>query len=143
MVTIEGQKYLAEVGLGGGTPEANWYVALWADPVTPLETWTAATFPALAGEIIDPTGEGYAGDRPLWIPNAPFEEPTSNSDSPASYTIITGSSLTIRGSALLSSPTRGGTSGILLAAITFDGGDRTQFNGDVFDNVFEVELVPQ
>ena len=142
ITTQEGQSYMLQTSLEGLAAEAAWYVALWNDPVTPLESWTAATFASAAGEIIDGLSEGYTGDRPQFIPNTPHADPVTNSDSPCSYSIVTGSSLSIQGSALISSMTRGGTTGVLMSAAAFTGGARTQYNGDTFKNVFEQGLEP-
>lgn len=142
VITAQGQLYLLETGLAGGTAEAGWYLALWQNAVTPSETWDAATFATTAGEIVSTT-EGYTGtNRPAWTPDTPHTEPMSNSASPATYNIVTASAVTIQGPALISSAARGSTAGILMSAAAFSGGPRTQSNGDTFRVVYEESLQP-
>lgn len=142
MITAEGQLYLLATGLAGGTAEAGWYLALWNAAVTPAESWTAANFTSTAGEITSST-EGYSeSTRPVWTPDTPVVEPMNNSASPATFSIVTASSLTIQGGALISSSAKGGTSGVLMSAAAFTGGARTQYNGDVFKLVYEESLQP-
>lgn len=141
VVTSEGQLYLLSAGLAGGIAEANWYLALWANAVTPSESWTAANFSTEAGEITS-TSEGYTGDRKVWTPDTPLVEPMSNTAAPAMFNIVSATSILIQGPALLSSLVRGGTAGILLSAAPFEGGSRTQYNGDAFRVVYEESLEP-
>lgn len=141
-ITLEGQLYLLATGLAGSTAEAAWYQPLWNEPTTPLESWTAAAFATDASEIISQS-EGYSGaDRPVWVPNQPLAEPMNSTDSPATYDIVTASSLSIVGTGLISSQARGATSGILMSAVAFDGGARTQLNGDTFKSAYEEGLQP-
>jgi hypothetical protein len=141
VITLEGQLYLLSTGLAGGTAEAAWYIALWQNAVTPDESWTAANFASTAGENTS-TSEGYTGNRPQWVPDTPLAEPMKNSASPAEFNIVTASSVTFQGSALVSASVRGSTSGILMSAAPFDGGPRTQYNGDIFRVVYEESLQP-
>lgn len=142
VVTSEGQLYLLATGLAGGTAEAGWFLALWNNAVTPTEAWDAASFTATAGEITSNT-EGYSETtRPVWTPDTPVAEPINNSASPATFSIVTATSLTIQGAALISGSAKGGTTGVLMSAAAFTGGARTQYNGDVFKLVYEESLQP-
>lgn len=140
-MTTEGQLYLLKTGLASGTAEASWYIALWNNAVTPAESWDAATFASTAGEITSAT-EGYTGSRPAWTPDTPLAEPMKNSAAPATFNIVSASSVSIQGPALISSATKGGTSGVLLSAAPFNGGVQSESNGNVFKVVFTQELRP-
>jgi len=141
VITLEGQLYLLSVGLAGATAQAAWYLALWQNAVTPTEAWSAASFPTDATENTSTT-EGYTGTRQVWTPDTPLAEPMKNAASPAVFNMVTASSLTTQGAALLSTATRGGTSGILMSAAPFQGGPRTHYNGDAFSVVYEEALQP-
>ena len=140
-ITAEGQLYLLSTGLAGGTAEAAWYLALWNGGVAPAESWTATSFSTTAGEIVSAT-EGYSeATRPQWVPDTPLAEPMSNSASPAQFTIVTATTLTIGGAALISSSGKGATTGILMSAAAFSPA-RTHNNGDIFSVIYEESLQP-
>ena len=141
IVTAEGQLYMLKAALAGSTQSTAWYLALWQNAVVPAESWTAADFATTAGENTSTT-EGYTGNRQVWTPDTPLADPMSNSNSPAEFNIVTASSVSFQGTALLDTATRGGTGGVLLSAAAFDGGPRVKYNGDVFRIVFEQGLQP-
>jgi len=140
-ISAEGQLYLLSVGLAGQTAEANWYLTLWQNAVTPAESWTAANFATTAGENTSTT-EGWTGNRQAWTPDTPLAEPMGNDANPAVFNIVTASSVTFQGAALLSSPTRGGTTGVLMSAAVFPSGARTLYNGDTYRLVYRESLQP-
>lgn len=135
----QGLIYLLNVGLNNGGKLTPWYLALYSANYTPTVGLTAASFPATASEITSTT-EGYAGaNRPTWVPSAPTAPLIDNVASRASYTIVTASSLTVNGAALLSEQVRGAVTGTLVSAGKFSAA-RTLYNTDVFNLGWRVQL---
>ena len=139
LVPDQGLIYLLNVGLNNGTKLPAWYLALYSANYTPAVGLTAASFPATASEITSTT-EGYAGaNRPTWTPATPTTPMIDNVASRASYTIVTASSLTVNGAALLSEQVRGAVTGTLVSAGKFAAA-RTLYNTDVFNLGWRVQL---
>lgn len=135
----EGLLYLLTVGLVNGTKLASWYLAPYSANYTPVAGLTAATFPATATEITS-TSEGYSeATRPVWTPTTPTTPLVDNVANKATFTIVTASSLSIYGAALLSSPTKGATTGTLMSATKFSQA-RVLYNTDVFNLAYRVSL---
>lgn len=135
----EGLVYLLSVGLNNGTKLAAWYLSLYAANYTPLAGLTAASYPATASEITSGT-EGYSeATRPVWTPTAPTTPLIDNLANKAAFTIVTASSLTVNGAALLSDATKGAVSGKLVSATKFSAA-RTLYNTDVFNLAYRVQL---
>lgn len=130
-VTIEGLNYLINAGMKNGTQLTNWYLALFSGGFTPTDALTAASFPATASEIVSGS-EGYSeSTRQLWVSGAVAAGQTDNSATKAEFSIVTASSLTIRGAALMSESIKGSTSGVLLSCARF-GVDEIKNNGSTF-----------
>lgn len=139
LVTTEGLNYILNVVIGATAKPAAWYVALFSGATAPAAGWTAASFAGVAAEIVSTT-EGFSGaNRPTYVPGVAAGGIVSNTASRASFTIATASSLNVRGAAILSSQTRGSTSGVLLSAATF-ATPRVFANGDIFDCEYELDL---
>ena len=141
LLPAEGIKHILDVCLGATAKTATWYLALFGN-ATPAANWTAGgspTFATAASEIVSGT-EGYSETyRQAWVPGVATAGVIGNLASRAEFTIVTASTLDIYGAALLSSQTKGGTSGVLVSASRF-ANKRTQSNGDTFELGYEVEL---
>lgn len=135
----EGLIYLLSVGLNNGTKLATWYLALYAANYTPLAGLTAASFPATASEITSGT-EGYSeATRQVWTPTAPTTPLIDNLLNKAAFTIVTASSLTVYGAALLSESAKGAVTGKIMSATKFSAA-RTLYDTDVFNLAYRVTL---
>ena len=138
----EGLIYLLRAGALGRAQLTDFYLALFSGSVNPSDSWTAANFAENASEITSST-EGYSNSsRPKWHPDTtdPSDPLVANLDNLASYDIVCSSTLDISGAAMLSSDTKGGTSGILLSATRFDN-VHTVNDGATFQLGYELELV--
>lgn len=134
--------YFLRTGILNQSQLTAFYLALYSGAVNPQDNWTAANFSANANEIVSPT-EGYSeSTRPLWTPDSvAITEPiATNVNNLATYTIVASSTLNISGAALLSSSTKGGTSGTLISATRFDN-VHTVNNGSTLQLGYEVELI--
>lgn len=139
LIVDQGIIYILGVAFGATTKITTWYLALYATGVTPATTWTAANFTANSGEITSTT-EGYSESvRQTWTSAAPLANAISNLASLATFTIATASSITVNGAGLLSSNTRGGTSGTLASAGRYASA-RTLFNADLYQIGYQMTL---
>ena len=139
LLTTQALNYLLETGLRDGAAQGAWYLALFSGSYTPTAAITAENFSATAGEITSAT-EGYTEtSRRPWTSVAVSGGVTDNTAARASFTIATATSLTIRGAALLSDPTKGGTNGVLMSIARFPN-DRVEYAGNVFNLGYRVRL---
>ena len=141
LVPTEGLKYFIMAGVLGAPPVAQWYLALFSGAATPNSGWTAANFPSTASEISSNT-EGYSNTtRVLWTPATSITQPiATNINNLAAFNIVSSSSITITGAALLSSAAKGSTTGILLSATRFNQ-PYVMNNGSTYLLGYEVQLV--
>lgn len=114
-ITDQGANHILSAVLAGGTVYTTWYLAPFTTDVTPAVGWTAATFPATAGELTTQISEAT---RPAYTESVPASRSTNNNDNPATITSAQ-DSVVIRGVGLLSHSTKGSTSGVLLAAYKY------------------------
>lgn len=139
LLTTEGMNHMLSVTFAGGTQTGTWYLALWGTNTTPAAGWTAATFPATAGEITSATeGYGEAG-RVAFVEATPASGAVTNSASKADFTIVTASTLTVYGAAVTSVQTKGATTGVLMSAARF-AAVRTLQDDDVFSVGYTLTL---
>jgi len=140
LVPVAGLNYLLEAALRGGTSYSQFYLALFDGAYTPNPDLKAADFAVSSGELVS-SSEGYSeSTRPLWQAGAADSGTMNNDANRATFTIVTSGQITIRGAALLSDSTKGGTSGILLSIARFPN-DRVEHNGDVFNLAYSVDVV--
>jgi len=140
LIPTEGITYILGAALGATSKISTWYLAVFSAAVTPIASWTAVNFPSNASEITSNT-EGYSNTtRPAWTPGSVSAGVIGNLSSKAVFTIYCSTSINISGAALLSSNTKGGTSGTLVSASRF-GTARTVNSGDAFELGYEVELI--
>lgn len=139
LIPTQGILYVLGAALGGVTPISSWFLALYSGNTSPTAAWTAANFATNAVEIVSQV-DGYEGtERRPWVPGAAAGNSIGNLASRASFNIVATTNVSIRGAALLSSATRGGTSGTLASASLF-AQPRVLVNGDVFELGYSVTL---
>lgn len=139
LIPTEGIAYVLGSALGATSKITTWYVAVFSGAVNPAASWTAANFAANASEITSTT-EGYSNvTRPTWTPGSVSAGVIGNLASKAVFNIVCTTSVNISGAALLSSNTRGGTTGVLASASRF-ATVRQVYTGDAFELGYEVEL---
>lgn len=107
------------------------YGALFANNVTPVAGWTAATFPATAGEITSAV-EGYVEAARVQWDGAPYME----------FNIRTATTLTVYGFGLSTVNTKGSTSGSLVSAMRFTAGVELFDNRDILDVRYTITTTP-
>ena len=127
LTTKEGLDYILGVSFKGNTQSSTWYIGL-MDSTPTLDAddtmgshsgWSEVT-------AYDET------DRQEWVQSSISSPSIDNSSSKASYSINTNDTV-IGGGFLVDDPTKGGTSGILLAESAFSGGDKTADSGDTLE----------
>lgn len=139
LIPTEGIASILSVAFGADTQITAWYLAVFSGAVTPATNWTAANFTANASEITSNT-EGYSdATRPAWTPGAVAAGVIGNLASKATFNIVCTTSVNIAGAGLLSTNTKGGTTGVLASATRF-ASTRQVYNGDAFELGYEIEL---
>ena len=139
LVPTEGLAHILNVAMGAAAKPTGYYLALSSGTAAPAANWTAASYTATANEIVSQT-EGHTGStRPAWTPTATTTNSIDNMAAAARVTIATASSLTVTGSALLTSSQRGGVTGVLVSAIKYPA-ERTFQNGDFWDLGYRLSL---
>jgi hypothetical protein len=129
IIPDEGLIYILDfVFSGNATAGVTWHLALYSANHTPTNTLTAATFDSVCSEITTGYSEGV---RPQWAPQNITADGIDNIGAEVDYNIVTGTSVSVSGAALLSNEVKGGTSGTLVSASKFANA-RTMYNGDVF-----------
>ncbi|MDH5857803.1 hypothetical protein [Lampropedia aestuarii] len=140
-IPTQGFNYLLSVGLKAGAAQPSWYLALFSGGYTPTDEVTAATFANVATEIVSSTNGYTETTRQAWTPGDVANSEVSNLATEAVFTIATTSSVTVRGVALLSSPVKGGTDGVLMSIARFPQ-DRTYYDGDKVTIGYRVRMRP-
>lgn len=140
MWVTEGRNNVLDVAFGGGTQTTTWYLAVFTGDVSVASTWTAANFASNATENTS-TSEGYTNaTRPAWVKNgAASAGAISNSSAPTVFTFATANTVVARGLAMLTTNTRGGTSGKLLSASRLSA-DRPMSNTDTLTVQYNLSL---
>lgn len=139
LVVTEGLAHILNTALGAKAKTANYYLALFSGATAPAANWTAANFASVASEIVSMT-EGYTNaTRPVWTPTEATGNSIDNMTSAASVTIATASTLNVTGAAMLSNPTKGGTTGVLVSATKYATA-RTFQSGDIYEVGYRLSL---
>lgn len=139
LVVTEGLAHILNTALGAKAKTANYYLALFSGATAPAANWTAANFTSVASEIVSMT-EGYTNaTRPVWTPTEATGNSIDNMTSAASVTIATASTLNVTGAAMLSNPTKGGTTGTLVSATKYATA-RTFQSGDIYEVGYRLSL---
>lgn len=108
-----GIHHALDVLLNGASQVVQWYLMPFGNNYTPQPTDTAATFPALAGEITTYVG----ATRPVVITGAASGGTVTNDSNRVELDFPGGA--TVQGAAIISTPTKGAAAGILLSAVKF------------------------
>ena len=140
LIVTEGLAHILSVALGATAKPAGYFLALFSGAAAPAANWTAASFAAAASEIVSMT-EGYTSPtRPAWTPPASTDTNSiDNMAAIASVTMATAGQLNVSGAAMLTSSTRGGTTGKLISATKYTA-DRVFQNGDTYDIGYRLSL---
>lgn len=139
LLPTEGLAHLLNVALGSTAKPAGYFLALFSGAAAPAANWTAASFAAAASEIVSLT-EGYtSATRPAWTPANTATGAIDNLGAVASVTIATASQLNVTGAAMLTTNSRGGTTGALVSATKYAAA-RVFQNGDTYDIGYRVSL---
>jgi hypothetical protein len=145
IIPDEGLNHMLNVVLkgpsGDGTQITSWYLMLHSGSGTPTAALTAANYDATLSEITS-ASEGYSeATRVAWTGDAVDTVNTEviNNASPATFTIVTASSLAVNGAGLTSASTKGATSGVLLSGGKF-GATRNLSNTDEFNLKYKVDF---
>ena len=123
LVTTEGCNHITDLIFGNDTIEAGFYVGL-------KNAGTPAAGDTLATHATWTENTNYSGNRPSFVAPAASGGSTSNTASKASFSIDTNGQ-TIAGGFLCSAAT--GTTGILLCAADFTGGNKSLDSGDTLE----------
>ncbi len=139
LVVTQGLAHILNRALGAKSKTANYYLALFSGATAPAANWTAANCTSVASEIVSMT-EGYTNaTRPVWTPTEATGNSIDNMTSAASVTIATASTLNVTGAAMLSNPTKGGTTGVLVSATKYATA-RTFQSGDIYEVGYRLSL---
>ena len=140
LIVTEGFAHMLNSAFDTGTAKAaGHYLAIFSGSTAPAANWTAASFAAVASEIVSMT-EGHTGaTRPAWTPAKTATGSIDNLAAAASLTIATAGTLNVTGAALLTSSQRGGTTGALVSASLYPV-PRTFQNGDVYELGYRINL---
>lgn len=115
------------------------YISLYNSANDPQAAWTAANYEANADEITSGS-EGYSeGTRQLWNAATAAAGSKDNYASPASFTIVTATTLYVNGIGLHTVSTKGSLSGALLSATRFSS-TRSFSNTDQFDVKYRLTI---
>lgn len=139
LIPTEGLAHILNVALGSTAKPAGYFLALFSGAAAPAANWTAASFAAAASEIVSLT-EGYTNaTRPAWTPANTSTGSIDNMASVASVTIATSSQLNVTGAAMLTTSTRGGTTGVLVSATKYAAA-RVFQDGDTYEVGYRLSL---
>ncbi|MEW5678833.1 hypothetical protein [Comamonas kerstersii] len=140
LITAEGFAHILNTALDPSTSKpAGHYLAIFSGSTAPAANWTAASFAAVASEIVSQTEGHTSATRPTWTPAKTNTGSIDNMAAAASLTIATASTLNVTGAALLTSNQRGGTSGALVSASLY-AAPRVFQNGDVYELGYRINL---
>lgn len=139
LIPTEGINYILDIVFGAVAKPAAWYVAPFTGSSSPAAGWTAANFASNATENTSVT-EGYSETTRQQVSfGTAGSGVINNYSSKAALTIVTASAVTFKGAGILTTNTRGGTSGKLGSAIAFSA-DRILNNADVWEVGYQVQL---
>ena len=134
LIVNEGLIAMLNVMFSGVSVISNWYIGVFQNNYTPVNTDTASSIVGNAGEVTVYSG----GARPAFTPAAASGSPTlSNSAAKATFA-FTGSA-TLLGAFLISSATPGSNSGTLYSAALF-GSSKAVGNTDQLTLTYQTSL---
>ena len=115
LIVDQGLTYLVEAATGGTAQISTWYVAVFTGDVSVQGSWTAANFASNATEFTNYEN----GNRPTWEKGAVATGARDSFSNKAEFKSTVNGAM-IRGAALISSATKGGTTGVLIGATRFN-----------------------
>ncbi len=136
LITTEGGNYLLSAGIAGGTQYATFYVAPFSGAASVTGALTAANFASTQTEIT--TGYSEA-NRVAYVESVPSGMSLNNTSNPATVTAAI-DNLVIRGVGLLSTATKGATTGVLLAAANYTTARTLPTTGDTLGVKYTLSL---
>jgi len=141
LVVNVGLQYMAGTALDGATARiTSWYIGLYGAGAsnTPAASDTMSSHAGWT-EI---TAYSNATRPAATFAAATTANPSvvTNTASKASFSINSGTQITIGGAFLTSDNTKGGTTGTLFSASDFTGGDRSVVNGDTLQVTYQFSL---
>ena len=111
LMPAQGRNHALDVLMNGASQISSWYLIPYGNDYTPQDSDTATTFVGLAGELTN-----YAGSNRIAIHTTPASGGTvTNAANRAEFEFD--AETTVRGLALISTPSKGAASGILLSAV--------------------------
>lgn len=119
-IVNEGIAYFQSLAAGGSL--ASYYFSLYSGTYTPVATETAATYPTNAVEITSAYNETAR-------PTCTLEQSGTTLASTVSGTFTFNATTTVKGLAILTSSTKGGTTGSLLSIVNDPSGGTTVSSG--------------
>ena len=139
LIPTEGLAHILNVALGTTPKPASYHLALFSAAAQPAANWTAASFASTASEIVS-MNEGYSSaTRPTWTPTNTSTNSIDNMAAVAKVTMKTASSLTVQGAAMLTSSSKGGTTGALISASKY-ASPRVFQDGDTYEIGYRISL---
>lgn len=139
LIVLEGLASMLNVALGSVQKPTGYYLAIFSGNTAPANNWTAASFAAVASEIVS-MSEGHTGaTRPQWVPTTTANGSIDNMSNVATLTMATAGQLNVTGAALLSDNSRGGTGGKLISASLY-AAPRVFQDGDTYDLGYRINL---
>lgn len=139
LLVDQGILNILNVALGGTAKNAAYYLAPFSGSSAVAANWTAANFAANASEITSLT-EGFSNvTRPACTFGSAAAGAIDNYSALAAFAVVCTTQITVTGLGLLTTNTRGGTSGFLISAVKF-GVSRVLNNGDTWDAGYQVQL---
>lgn len=139
LIPTEGLAHILNVALGTTPKPASYHLALFSAAAQPQANWTAASFASTASEIVSST-EGYSSaTRPTWTPANTSTNSIDNMAAVAKVTMKTASTLTVQGAAMLTSSSKGGTTGVLISASKY-AAPRVFQDGDTYEIGYRISL---
>jgi hypothetical protein len=136
LVPSAARSYLLKAAIAGLAQLTTWYGMPFAAFVDPTAALTAANFNATLTEFVNYTQAA----RPTWVQDAEAAQAIANAATLMSITIDVGAALSIAGFALVSTSVKGGTAGVLLAAMKFAAA-RTVQPGDVLQFQYTLQAL--
>jgi len=136
LITTEGCNYLLSVGIANGTQHTTFYVAPFSGNVAVADTLTAANFASTQTEL---TTQYSESTRVAFVESTPASKSTNNTASPATITAAA-DNVTIWGAGLLSLSTKGGTTGVCLAAAKYSTARTLALTGDTIGIKYTLTL---
>lgn len=115
LLTTEGKNHILDTVLHDGVKVGTWYIAPFSGNVSPAITWTAANFNANATELSTQYSETT---RVEYVEGAASAGVTNNNANPAWITAAV-ANVSVWGIGVLSTNTKQGTTGVLLAAAKY------------------------